>query len=119
MSISFKQFIQLTDLSDSEFQAVEEGLSDIPGLGWLKTFRGEPNKVQLDKIKAARTQLQNRRDKLSTERSAAIDAALQKFASGEKIKKPGEIDDVDWDRALPCADRKFHAKMDRMKNMPA
>jgi GTP-binding protein EngB required for normal cell division len=115
MSISFKHFVQLVEMSDSEFEQLNEiSLSDIPGFGWLK---GPDTAAKKQKIAQARKMLQGQKDAKSQERAKALDAALANMAAGNKPKKPGEIDDADWDQALGADDRKFNAKMDRMKSM--
>lgn len=114
MSITFKQFVHLTEMSDEEFANVHEGLSDIPGFGWLK---GPDTAAKKQKIDQARKQLQARKDTKSKERAAELDAALAAFASGKKPQKPGEISHDDLESALSADDRKFNAKMDRMRSM--
>lgn len=113
MSITFKQFVQVTQLDDEQFSAIEEGLSDIPGFGWLK---GADNKAKLDRIRAERDKLKNRRDKLATDRSAELDAWLTKAT--EKMPKLQQQQDTGDDPFSRDPDtRKFSAKMDRMQSM--
>lgn len=115
--ITFKQFVQLTEMSDQEFAQVYEGLSDIPGFGWLK---GPDTAAKKQKIEQARKQLLQRKDAASKERAAALDAALMAFADGRKPgaadkprpQTPGEIPD----RNLPFDDQKLNRKMDRMRS---
>jgi hypothetical protein len=114
MSITFKQFTHLVEMSDEEFAQVQEGLSDIPGFGWLK---GPDTAAKKQKIDQARKQLQARKDTKSKERAAELDAALLAFKDSKKPQKPGEVHHDDLDRALSAVDRKFNAKMDRMRNM--
>ncbi len=113
MTITFKQFLEATALSDEEFHSLEEGLSDIPGFGWLK---GPDNKAKLDKIAAERAKLKNRRDKLSVQKADELDAWLAKAT--EKMPK---VADKSKDDADPYShDReanKFSAKMSKMPSM--
>lgn len=113
MSITFKQFIQVAELDDEQFSAIEEGLSDIPGFGWLK---GADNKAKLERIRKERDKLKNRRDKLSQDRSSELDAWLSKAT--EKMPKLQQQSARDEDPFSRDPDtRKFSSKMDRMQSM--
>ncbi len=111
--ITFKQFTTLVDMPDEEFSLLQEGLSDIPGFGWLKS---KDNKMKLAKIDLERKKLQARRDQKSKDLDAKW-AAVKSEIEGNKKPDPKSKDpDVGWDQALPSADRKFHVKMDKMKS---
>ena len=113
MTITFKQFLEATSLSDEEFQAIEEGLSDVPGFGWLK---GPDNKAKIDKIKAERDKLKNRRDKLAMQKAAELDGWLDKATE----KMPALRDKDDDARGPYDNDReanKFSSKLAKMPSM--
>lgn len=111
--ITFKQFTSLVDMPDEDFSRLQEGLSDVPGFGWLKS---RDNKMKLAKIDLERKKLQNKRDQKSKELDAKW-AAMKADLEGDKKPDPkGKVSDMDWDQALSSTDRKFHAKMDKMKS---
>lgn len=114
MTISFKQFNELMNLSEAEYMTVGEGLSDLPGFGWLK---GKDNSAKLAKISAERAKLKGKRD----EKSKAMDAEFAKIkakldAGGGKA---GALSHDDLEQSLPSTDRKFHAKNDKMRDQNA
>jgi hypothetical protein len=111
MTITFKQFLEATSLSDEEFQAIAEGLSDVPGFGWLK---GPDNKAKIDKIKAERDKLKNRRDRLAMQKAAELDGWLDKATE----KMPSLRDDDDQ-RGPYDRDREANKSGARMAKMPS
>ena len=100
MSITFTQFSHLIEMDDVQFQAFEsgmaEGLSDVPGLGWLKNFRGKMNDTQLAQVKKKREELRPRRDAASMAKAKAIDDALMAMASNKKPPMKGALSNDDW-----------------------
>jgi hypothetical protein len=109
MTLTFKQFTQLIDLTDEEFIQVEEGLSDVPGFGWLK---GKDNSVKLAKIDAERVKLQ----RLKTAKAKALDAqfaqAKSAIENGSK-QKAGVVSNDEFDAALSADDRRINARADK------
>ena len=114
MTITFKEFAQVIELTDEEFNALQEGLSDVPGFGWLKNIGNDPAKKRaaLAKIDAERKRLQ----KMKTAKAKELDAALAAFAAGTKPQAKGVQSNDVWDQALGSDDRKFNAKMDRARD---
>jgi GTP-binding protein EngB required for normal cell division len=92
-----------------EIFQVQEKLSDVPGFGWLK---GPDNAAKEQKIKNAAKQFANRKDTVSKERAAELDAALAAF--GRDDTTPGRVKNKDLDQALDSKDRKFNDRMDKM-----
>lgn len=90
MPISFKQFLRSTD------SGVEEGLSDMPGFGWL---RGTNSTVKIAKIDQQRALLKNRHDAKSKELDAQFAAAKAAIESGKgPLKnKPNNNNGESWD----------------------
>lgn len=113
MSCTFKQFIAAASLSDDEFYELEEGLSDLPGFGWLK---GPDNKAKLDKIKAERAKLLNRRDKLSAQKADELDAWLSKNTK-EMPKLKTQVADPRDPYERDAEAQKMDARMGRMGKM--
>jgi hypothetical protein len=115
MSITFKQFNQVIELSDEEFQNLlsedlSEGLSDMPGFGWLKNIGNDPakKKAALAKIEAERERLK----KLKDAKSKQLDQALAAFAAGEQ-KHKGAISHDDLTKTQYGRDQAMNARMDR------
>lgn len=104
--------MQLVELDDAEYSALSEGLSDMPGFGWLK---GRDNKAKLAKIDAERAKLKNRRDAKSKEMDAAWAKAKADIEGGTTMKKGTASNDA-WDSALSSDDRKVNAKQDKERD---
>ena len=117
-TLTFKEFMHLVEMDDTEFALVKEGLSDLPGFSWLKS---RDNKLKLQKIEAERQKLKARKDQKSKELDAKW-AQLKAEIEGKPTpaKKPVEKPTMaDWDAALDPRDRKFLAKMDKYRDNPA
>lgn len=121
MSITFKEFDAALQLTDEEFNSIQEGLSDLPGFGWLKDIGNNPakRKAALLKIAAERQKLQ----KQKTTRAKELDAALADFAAGtkpgQKAQQKGVISHDDLEAALSPDDRRVNARMDKARDANA
>lgn len=80
MSVTFKKFVQFVEI---EGEPTEEQINEIFGI-----FR---NNQKLDKLRAEREKLK----KLSPEKKAALDKALQDFKDGKKPGQKGAEDEKD------------------------
>lgn len=114
--LTFKEFTVLVDMPDEDFSRLQEGLSDVPGFGWLKS---RDNKLKLSKIDAERKKLQHKRDQKSKDLDAKWAAMKADIEGGKKPDPKGKVSNDDWDSAMSSTDRKFHAKMDKMKSLSA
>jgi hypothetical protein len=117
MSITFKEFDAAVQMTDEEFNKIQEGLSDMPGFGWLKSIGDNPakKKAALLKINAERQKLQ----KLKTTKAKELDAALAAFAAGTKPQQKGVVSHDDLESALSPDDRRINARMDKARDANA
>lgn len=112
--LTFKEFSSLVDMPDDEFFSLQEGLSDLPGFGWLKS---RDNKMKLAKIDAERKKLQAKRDQKSKEMDAKWAAMKASIEAGDKPGLKGVLKKDDLDSALSSGDRKALARQEP-KNRP-